>query len=205
MAHAPENPKTLYGKPLPYGGPQYGYPRTADEILTELTDETPIDFDTEQLEQEAQELDFHNVITLTNELTNLAVKYAKASEDKTWAEAKLAAAKTSYEEGKNRVLAEQYRAQYQASEANGQPARRALTENALKTLVALKCEPLQAQVSQAQHAYNAASGKVSELSTRISIYKSLLTAELAILKTTEGIYGQGRAAMNAHYRASKKK
>ena len=196
MTRAPENPKTLYGKPLPYGGPQYGYPRTADEILTELTDETPIDFGTEQLEQEAQELDFHNVITLTNELTNLAVKYAKASEDKTWAEAKLAAAKNSYEE---------YRAQYQASEVNGQPARRALTENALKTLVALKCEPLQAQVSQAQHAYNAASGKVSELSTRISIYKSLLTAELAILKTTEGIYGQGRAAMNAHYRASKKK
>ena len=46
---------------------------------------------------------------------------------------------------------------------------------------------------------------MSELSARISIYKSLLTAELAILKTTEGIYGQGRAAMNAHYRTGKKK
>lgn len=205
MAHTPENPKTLYGKPLPYGGPQYGYPRTADEILTELTDETPIDFNLEQLEQEAQELDFHNVVTLTNELAKLAVEYARASEEKTWADAKLFAAKNSYEEGKNRALAEQYRAQYQASEMNGQPARRALTENALKTLVALKCEPLQAQVSQAQHAYNTASARVSEITTRISVYKSLLTAELAILKTTEGIYGQGRAAMNTHYRASTKK
>lgn len=201
----PENPKTLYGKPLPYGGPQYGYPRTADEILTELTDETPIDFNIDQLEQEAQELDFHNVVTLTNELAKLAVEYARASEEKTWADAKLFAAKSSYEEGKNRALADQYRAQYQASETNGQPARRALTENALKTLVALKCESLQAQVSQAQHAFNTANARISELNTRISVYKSLLTAELAILKTTEGIYGQGRAAMNAHYRASKKK